>query len=260
MEEISPIFGRARKFPSVNGTLKIPRESALADEAGFVGEGNSVSELEIGLEEITLNQKRVGAALRLSNQLIHDAAVDTVGYVQEMLARKTVAAVEKSMLTGNAEEEFRGIVHDVTVPNFHLEAAATDLQKLDKLLELYLSIHPAYHGEACYIMSRTFYNEISKMKDKNGNFYIQNGTANGKPTKTLFGAEVLVSQNLEYGTVPCVFGNIEQSYAIMVKQGPKLQKVVDTDNALKGLTGFVYDSYLDGQVYNPQAIAKLTTV
>lgn len=264
MEQVSPIFAMAKKFPSVSGTLKIPRETAFSDSVGFVGEGQSVEELSLGLEEITLGQKRVGASIRVSNQLINDAAINTVAYVQELLGKRTVTAVEKSMLTGNTADQFRGMVHDVTVPNFTIGATPTTDERLNTLLDLYLSVHPEYQAGAVYIMSRSYFNEVSKLKDKNGQFYLLNGVANGRPTKTLFGAEVLVSQSLDQGNlvgqVPVVFGNIEQSYAVMIKQGPQLQMVVDTDNALKGATGFVFDAYLDGQVYNNQAISKLSIV
>lgn len=43
----------------------------------------------------------------------------------------------------------------------------------------------------------------------------------------------------------------------MIKQAARLQRTVDTENALAGTTTFVLDSYMDGAVYNPQAIAKL---
>ena len=168
------------------------------------------------------------------------------------------------MLTGNTADQFRGMVHDVTVPNFTIGVTPTTDERLNTLLDLYLSVHPEYQAGAVYIMSRSYFNEVSKLKDKNGQFYLLNGVANGRPTKTLYGAEVLVSQSLDQGNlvgqVPVVFGNIEQSYAVMIKQGPQLQMVVDTDNALKGATGFVFDAYLDGQVYNNQAISKLSIV
>ena len=260
MGEVSTIFGMARKFPSVHGLLKIPRETELSDTAGFVGEGHSVKELSIGLEEIKLEQKRVGAAISLSNQLINDAAIDTVDYVQELLARRTVGAIEKSMLVGEGGEEFNGIVHDATVPNFELSATATTDEKLNTLLDLYLSVSPEYQAEAVFVMSRPFFNDVSRMRDKNGHHYLQNGVINGRPTKTLFGAEVLVSQSLNGQAVPVIFGNIEQAYAVMIKQGPTLQMIVDGDKALKGATGFVYDAYLDGATYNNQAISKLTVV
>jgi len=262
MEQVSPIFGMAKKFLSVHGILKIPRETELSDQAGFVGESQSVKELEIGLDEIKLEQKRVGASIQLSNQLILDAGIDTVDYVQELLARRTVAAIENAMLTGNDPETFRGIIHDVSVPSFNIGTTSTTDEKLDTLLDLYLSIHPEYQAGAVYVMSRSFFNDVSRMKDNNGHHYLQNGVINGRPTKTLFGAEILVSQSLEQGNVagqvPVIFGNIEQSYAVMVKKGPQLQMIVDTEKALKGATGFVYDAYLDGQVYNNQAITKLT--
>ena len=69
-------------------------------------------------------------------------------------------------------------------------------------------------------MSRSFFNDVSRMRDKNEHLYVQNGVINGRPTKTLFGAEVLVSQSLNGQAVPVIFGNIEQAYAVMIKQGP----------------------------------------
>ena len=253
MEESSPVFAQAQKFASVAGSLKIAKETSETS-VGFVGEGADVLEGKIGFAEVKLNQKRVGAAISLSNQLINDVAVDIVDYAVDLLARRTAKAVEKSVLTGTKDEEFRGIIHDAEIENVEVTGAVTN----DDLLELYNSIHPEFLNDAGYIMSREFFNQISKLKDSNGHYYMQNGIVNGRLSYTLFGAPVYVTDSLP-ATTPVIFGSIQEAYAIMVKQGLALQHITgDTTQALRGSQLLVLDGYMDGAVYNPQAISKLT--
>lgn len=253
MEESSPVFARARKFSSVAGTLKIAKEN-VKTQAGFVGEGSDVLENKISFEEVKLTQKRVGAAISLSNQLINDSAVNVVDYSVNLLARRAAKAVEKSILVGTTADEFKGIVTDTEINEVAAEGAIT----VDALMDLYNSIHPEFLAGASYIMSRKIFNEIAKLKDNSGHFYMQNGVVNGKLTYTLFGAEVIVTDALTDET-PVLFGSVEQAYAVMVKKGFALQHVTgDTTQALRGSQLLVLDGYMDGTVYNPQAISKLT--
>lgn len=253
MEESSPVFARARKFASVAGTLKIAKEN-IKTQAGFVGEGSDVLENKVSFDEVKLTQKRVGAAISLSNQLINDSAVNVVDYAVNLLARRAAKAVEKSILVGTTADEFKGIVQDTEINSVDVEGAIT----VDSLMDLYNSIHPEFLDGASYIMSRKIFNEIAKLKDNSGHFYMQNGVVNGKLTYTLFGAEVIVTDALSDET-PVLFGSVEQAYAVMVKKGFALQHVTgDTTQALRGSQLLVLDGYMDGTVYNPQAISKLT--
>lgn len=256
MEETSAAFAKARKFPSVNGTLKIAKETATS-AAGFVGEGENVSEIAMNLGEVKLTQKRVGAAISLSNQLIHDSAVDIVDYSVNLLARRAAKAVEKSMFNGTGTEDFNGMLKDSEVSKVDVSGAVT----IDSLMDLYNSIHPEFLSGAEFYMARKFFNQVAKLKDGNGHFYLQNGVVNGKLTYTLFGSPVVVTDALEFeanaGT-PVVFGSIEDAYGVMIKKGFALQHVIgDTTQALRGSQLLVLDGYMDGAVYNPQALAKM---
>jgi HK97 family phage major capsid protein len=252
MEESSPVFALARKFPSQSGTLKIAKETSET-VAGFIGEGADALEGTISFDEVKLNQKRVGAAISLSNQLINDVAVPIVDYAVNLLARRASKAVEKSILTGQEVDEFRGIVHDTEIKAVDAEGAVT----VDVLMDLYNAIHPEFLDSSAFIMKRSFFNQVAKLKDGNGHFYLQNGVVNGKLTYTLFGAQVIVTDALADGT-PVVFGNVAEAYGVMIKQGFSLQHVSgDTTQALRGSQLLVLDGYMDGAVFNPQALAKL---
>jgi HK97 family phage major capsid protein len=262
MEETSPVFARARKFASVAGTLKIAKETATS-VAGFVGEGADVLEGQINLADVKLTQKRVGSAISLSNQFINDSAVNVVDYAINLLSRRAAKAVEKSVLTGATADEFAGIKGTAGLASVNVSLAAG--VTVDELMDLYNAVHPEFLDGSGYIMSRAFFNKVAKLKDANGHFYMQNGVVNGRLTYTLFGAEVIVTDALDAGTavgqMPVLFGNIEQTYAVMIKKGFALQHVsADTTQALRGSQLLVLDGYMDGVVYNEQAMAKLVVV
>jgi len=253
IEETSPVFAKARKFPSVAGTLKIARETALS-LAGFVGEGTNISELGFNLEDVKLTQKRVGAAISLSNQLINDSAIDIVNYSINLLARRVAKAIEKSILVGSTDDEFNGIVNDDSIAKVTASGAIT----IDTLMDVMNSVNPAFLTDALWIVQRKCFNQIAKLKDDMGHYYMQNGVVNGKLTYTLFGIEVVVTDSLT-DTTPIVFGSIIDSYAVMIKKGLTLQHVIgDTTQALRGSQLLVLDGYMDGAVYNSQGLAILT--
>ncbi|ARK29046.1 phage major capsid protein [Halalkalibacter krulwichiae] len=251
MEEISPVFAKAKKINSVSGTLKVAREDDKV-QAGFVGEGEKVLEGALGFTHVELKQKRVGAAITLANQLINDSAVNIQDYTKNLLARRTVKAIEKSMLTGQGGVEFNGIIHDADVEAVNV----ANTIEIDQLQALYLAIHPEFLSGASFVMARNFFNEIAKLKDGNEHYYIQNGVVNGKLTYTLFGMPIDITDALPAET-PVVFGNIEEAYSVMIKQESGIQEIVDSQQALRGSKMFVFDMYADGVVVNPQAVAKL---
>lgn len=137
----------------------------------------------------------------------------------------------------------------------------TDEELLDKMLDMVTSTHPDYLQGSAFIVSRPFFNRIAKLKDGAGHFYMQNGIVNGRVSYTFLGLELIVTDSLEagdaIGQIPCVFGNIEAGYAVMIKKGPELITVQDSEQALRGSIGFLLEAYMDGAVFNPQALAKL---
>ena len=233
MEERSPIFEMARKFPSVAGTLTIAREDSL-DDAGFVGEGINLKQLAMDFETVTLEQNRAGAAIRASNQLLNDTAISTSDYIADLLSRKLIKAIEKSILVGAGGNEFNGIVNDTFVPTVKVKKV-----EIDELMDLHNSLPYDYaDGNAAFIMARKTYNQIAKLKDALGHSYVQNGVVNGRLTRTLFGKAIYITDVLPEST-PVIFGSFYHAYAVMIKQAARLQRTIDTENALAGTTTFV---------------------
>ncbi|WP_249710861.1 phage major capsid protein [Bacillus cereus] len=251
MEEVSPAFAQARKITSVAGSLKVPRE-ADGITGGFWEEGESILEEMLNFEEVNLRQKRLGAGMSVSQQLVNDAGVDIVAYSQELLSRRLAKTAEHAVFVGDGKKEFKGILSETDIAKVEAEV----IKDMKPLLELYTSIHPDFISKSAFYMNRNLFNTIAKIVDGNGHPYIQNGVVNGAITYTLFGAPVYVTQALP-DTTPAVFGDIAEAYTILVKKEMSILNVVDTANALRGSRLLVADAYMDGAVTNPQAIARL---
>lgn len=256
--ENAPVFEMARKFPSVTGNLKIAREGDQDDE-GFIGETLDATKLKPMLKAVTLKQKRVAAALQLTNQLVNDSAVNIVDYSTRRLARSTAKAIERGILIGaksseEADDTFRPIIGNADVLT-HNVAAIDDLT-VEEILDIYGTLNPGYLNGAAWIVSRAVFNKMLKLKDGDGTYLVFRTIVEGRPGYTLLGCPVYVSDVLKDNvTSQVVFGNINEGYGMLIKKDMNLVAVTaDTTQALAGGRLYVLDAYMDGAVVNPNAI------
>lgn len=255
MEETSPVFEQARKYPSIEGTLKIAKENT-DDQAGFVGENEEIPSIALKFGHVTLTQKRVGAAVTLTQQLLNDGAVDLLGYSANLLARRAARAVEKSIFKGEGGEKgFVGIFSDQVTDSKDLNKVKISASvTADELADITGSVNPAYLDGAAFYMSRDLFNQIRKIKDGTGDFLLQSRDVNGRIGQTILGFPVYISDVLakEDGIL---FGNISNAYGILIKKGFALKHVNgDTQQTLNGTQLLAFDGYMDGNLINPEAL------
>ncbi|AWY02934.1 capsid protein [Staphylococcus phage VB-SauS-SA2] len=260
MEETSPVFEQSRKYPSIEGTLKIAKENT-DDQAGFVGENEEIPSIALKFGHVTLTQKRVGAAVTLTQQLLNDGAVDLLGYSANLLARRAARAVEKSIFKGEGGEKgFVGIFSDQVTDSQDLNKVKISASvTADELADITGSVNPAYLDGAAFYMSRDLFNQIRKIKDGTGDFLLQSRDVNGRIGQTILGFPVYISDVLakEDGIL---FGNIGNAYGIMIKKGFALKHVNgDTQQTLNGTQLLAFDGYMDGNVINPEALVIAST-
>ncbi|WP_220779734.1 phage major capsid protein [Bacillus paranthracis] len=257
--EVAPLFARTQNFSPVSGKLEILREKSIGT-AGWFGEGQNINLSDYTMDKITLEQKRVGTAIELSQQLINDSGIDVVGYSTKLLTRRLGITVDAAILNGDkANGQFEGILNDVTIQDI-IAGSSTGIT-LDELLTLSNSIHPDYVKDAVFIVNRQVFNEIAKMKDAMGHYHLVKDVAETGVTYRLFGQPVLISEvmpNMETGKRSVVFANLGEGYATMTKKGQTLKYIDnDTANALRGTNTIVLDAYMDGRVLNKDAIVCL---
>ena len=255
LSENAPVFAQSRKFPSLAGTLKIAKENT-DDQAGFVGENEEVPSIRLKFGSVSLNQKRVGAAVTLTQQLLNDGAVDLLGYSADLLARRAARAVEKSIFKGEGGEKgFVGILSDAITDSGDLNKVKISASiTADELADITGAVNPAYLDGSAFYMSRELFNQIRKIKDGTGDFLLQARDVNGRIGQTILGFPVYISDVLtkEDGIL---FGNIGNAYGVMIKKGFALKHVNgDTQQTLNGTQLLAFDGYMDGNVINPEAL------
>ena len=255
LEEVAPVFAKARMFPSTAGELKIPREDAQnLWEMGFVGEDADVPEKAFKFDTITLKQVRVGACVKVTQQLLNDAEIDIVSYVVDMLARRLGATLDRHAIVGTGTDDLQGLA-TLTKATHKVEEVSANALNADVLLDAVHAMHPALLSGAEFYMNRKTYNALSKLKDGDGYYILklEKSVAVEEPHYTVFGFRVNVTNDVPDNKV--LFVNVAQACATMVKKGAQLVRISnDTQNALRGTHTFVIDAYVDFKLRDPQAV------
>ncbi|MBV7509625.1 phage major capsid protein [Bacillus sp. sid0103] len=262
-ESTSSVFTKARKVPFTGSELKVPYESSL-DDADFLDENQSATELALNLSNFAdLKKRRVAKSIAMSKQVVHDSGVDLSQHAQELVARRVVKRIEKSIIAGTAANEFKGIAPDTSVVSKNMSLAASSV--IVELRKVYLAVHEDFVGNSSWYMSRAFFEKVATFQDADGNHFVKSITVNGKVIPTLFGHEIEITSALADGTtagqIPVLFGSIEDCYTIGVAKELEGKEVAnDTINALRGSVTFSAEFLGDGRVTNYQAVAKGTVV
>ena len=257
LEEVAPVFAKARMFPSTAGELKIPREDAQnLWEMGFVGEDAEVPEKAFSFDTVSLKQVRVGACVKVTQQLLNDAEIDIVSYVVDMLARRLGATLDHHAIVGTGVQgsDLQGLA-GLTKETHKVQEVTGVALNGDVLLDAIHAMHPALLNGAEFLMNRKTYNALAKLKDSDGYYILklEKSLAVEEPHYTAFGFPVVVTDDVPDGKV--LFVNIAQACATMIKKGTQLVRISnDTQNALRGTHTFVIDAYVDFRLRDPQAV------
>ena len=260
LEEVAPVFAKAKQYQATAGELRIPRENASnLWEYGFVGEDADVSEHAFSFDTVSLKQVRVGASVKVTQHLLNDVDVDIVGYVVDMLARRLGATLDHHAIngTGVQGEDLQGLA-GLTKATHGINEVAVSALDSDALMDAIHSMHPALLDGAEFLVSRATYNAIAKLKDASGQYILklERSVAPEAPQYRVFGFPVHVSDSVEDNKV--YFVNINRAFATMVKKGSQLVRISnDTQNALRGTHTFVIDAYVDFRLRDPQAVVTV---
>lgn len=260
LEEVAPVFAKAQRYTATSGELRVPRDGAAnLWDYGFVGEDADVTEHSFSFDTCVLKQVRVGASVKVTQQLINDAEIDIVSYVIDHLAQRLGATLDKHAITGNGRqgEDLQGLA-GLTKEANGIEEVKVAALDADALMDAIHAMHPALLDGAEFIMSRASYNAVSKLKDASGQYILklERSVAPEAPQYRIFGFPVQVTNAMTDDKV--LFVNVNRACATMVKKGAQIVRISnDTQNALRGTHTFVIDAYVDFRLRNPQAVVAV---
>ncbi|WP_258832397.1 phage major capsid protein [Peribacillus frigoritolerans] len=261
LEEVAPLFSLSKKFPSVSGRLDVLKETDIGG-AQWLDEMENATVQDFAMEKVTLEQKRLTAAVELSQNMINDAGFDIVDYVVDLVAQRIANALNRAIINGNGVKQPQGFLTATLPSASYVTTEAVGAIGTDDILGLFNSMNPQLIEGAVFVMNRSTFNTVSKLKDGNNNYYLvdmKNG--NGYKYYTVLGLPVQISDampDILTGNKAIALVNLGRAYGTLVKKGIEVKHISgDTQQALRGSQLIVADMYLDGKIINDQAVKLL---
>jgi len=191
--QVSTMMSKVRKLDMEQRVLKIPELSTSATLTWPTDESTAKTETNPTFGLITLTAKTCAAWLAITEEFEEDALVNLGSLWTQLFAEAWGLEFDKQVLTANGAP-FTGILHDTGVNEVIMGTGKTSFSDVtfDDLLNLQdaLTTEGAHIG-AYYIMHRTVFNAIRRLKDDTGQPIYQRGDAN--VPSTIMGTPYILS-------------------------------------------------------------------
>jgi len=253
LQEENIIRSLATIILSSSGDKKIPVVAGHG-EAVWTDEEAAFTESDDSFGVITLGAHKLSSIIKVSEELLNDAAFDIEGYISNEFVRRMAAAEENAFINGDGTGRPTGLINTAEIGK---KATASNAITTDEIIDLYHSLRSPYRKKAVFIANDSTIKAIRQLKDENGIYLWQPGLKEGQPD-TLIGNKVYASSYMpEIGTgkKPLVFGDLSY-YWIADRQGRIFQRLNEL-YAATGQIGFRTYQRVDGKLTLPEAVKTL---
>lgn len=224
-------------------------------EAFWVGEEKAVNESNVQLSLKNIGSHKLSTLIKVSEELLQDAAFDVEGYIARVFARRYGRKEESAILTGNGIGKPRGITLDATTG---VTTAANNAITSDEIIDLYHSLARYFRSNARFIMADSTVKVIRKLKNATtGDYMWQPGLQAGQPDM-LLGKAVEVSDDvaaIAASAKVILFGDYRE-YQLVDRRNAYLQRLSEL-YAVNGQIGFRGYKRLDGRLLRSDAVKML---
>ena len=209
----------------------------------------------------TFGQKQIDAfkltdLVRVSIELLQDAAFDIEGYIIKEFSYAFGVAEEQAFCVGTGVNQPTGIF-TADGGEIGVTAGSATAVTIDDVINLVYSLKAPYRKNAKFLMNEATVSLIRKLKDGNGNYLWQPSVQAGQPDKIL-GYDVFTTPfapTIAGGALAIAFGDFS-NYWIGDRGGRTVQRLNEL-YATNGQVGYVATELVDGKVILPEAIKLL---
>lgn len=265
IQDSNPVLKDITFISTDDGGVTIPREMAGLPETGWVGEIEERKDTAVAkIENITVNISQLYALPVITNKLL---ATNYVGYATFLLKRVEYALglrLADAVFNGSGTNMPLGILKDVAVTNQQEIDTSDDAKFIESIIDIYYSVHTDIAREAKWYIRRETWQQISKLKNTNKDFYITD--LNTGNTRTLMSrpVELIESEGSGLKTLKeavattdpvMVFGNIREG--ILGLENPKMTMKLEDQITSKGLTKYYMEKGVGVGVQLPEYFIKV---
>ncbi len=256
LNEETVIRAHAHVITTSNGLHKIPVVAAHGS-AAWIDEEGAYTESDEIFGQAQLDAHKVGTIIKVSEELLNDAAFDLEGYIRSEFIRRIGDKEEEAFLTGNGSSKPTGILNATGGGEIGVTTASATAITADELIDLFYSLKAPYRKKAIWILNDSTVRAIRKLKDATGNYLLQPALKDGE-VSTILGRPFFTSAfapEIEAGAKTIVFGDLSY-YWIGDRQGITFKRLNEL-YAGNGQIGFLASKRLDGKTVLPEAIKVL---
>ena len=265
IQDSNPVLKDITFISTDDGGVTIPREMAGLPETGWVGEIEERKDTAVAkIENITVNIFQLYALPVITNKLL---ATNYVGYATFLLKRVEYALglrLADAVFNGSGTNMPLGILKDAAVTNQQEIDTSDDAKFIESIIDIYYSVQTDIAREAKWYIRRETWQQISKLKNTNKDFYITD--LNTGNTRTLMSRPVELIESEGSGlkilkdavatTDPVmVFGNITEG--ILGLENPKMTMKLEDQITSKGLTKYYMEKGVGVGVQLPEYFVKV---
>ena len=245
----------ARIVTTASGDKKIP-VVASKGTASWVDEEGTIPESDDTFGQVSIGAHKLATMIKVSEELLNDAAFDLENYIAREFARRIGAKEEEAFLVGDGVGKPTGILHATGGAEIGVVTAGATIT-MDEILDLFYSLKSPYRRNAVFVMNDATAKAIRKLKDDNGQYIWQPSVQAGQPD-TLLNCPVRTSAQMPTiapGAKVVAFGDFSY-YWIADRQGRTFKRLNEL-YAATGQVGFIATQRVDGKLILPEAIKVL---
>lgn len=250
------IRNHAHVFQTNSGSHKIPVVTTKGT-ASWVDEEGAIPEGDDAFGQQTIGAHKVGTIIKVSEELLNDAAFDLEGYFASEFARRIGDKEEEAFFTGDGTGKPLGVLATAGGAEVGVTAASATAVTADEIINLFYSLDAPYRKNAIWILNDATIAAVRKLKNNSGDYLWQPALHEGGH-ETLLGKRIYTSPfmpEMKAGNKAILFGNF-QYYWIGDRQGITFRRLNER-YADTGQVGFLATKRLDGKLILPEAIKVL---
>lgn len=242
----------ARTLQTNSGDRLIPVVSSHG-KAEWMDENALVPESDDKFAQMSVSAYKLGTFIKVSDELLSDAAFDIPNYIATEFARRMGAREEEAFFVGDGVKKPTGIFADEGGADVGVTLGSAAITA-DSLIDLFYSLRAPYRRNAVWIMNDSTVKAIRKLKDKNDQYLWQTALTAGTPD-TILNRPIYTSPyvpEIANGNKVMMFGDLKY-YWVVDRQGRSFKRLNELF-ATTGQVGFMTTQRVDGKLTLSEAI------
>ena len=239
-----------------SGTRKIPIANDTM-EASWIDEGEEIPETTTKFAQTTLSAYKMGAMIRVSNELLNDSAFDIAAYIADRFGKAMGRAEEKAFIVGTGDKQPTGLLNDTVGAETGATAASATAVTFDDIFKLYYSLKSPYRAKASFLCNEELLLQLMTIKDGQGQYIWRPALDIGKPD-TILGRPIYTSgfmPGVARGNKVMTFG--DYSYYWVADRASRTFRRLNELFASTDQVGFMTTQRVDGKLILPEAVKVL---